>query len=139
MLGLLGKSPLFTFLCYKIRELVLSTGCWHLGAEEPGEKALLRGHGGHSTLHPALALLLITGERAPVAHPQPLSHRCGGGSRDEPQGCGHGWQEPLSAADRAGLLQGLAEPARMGWALWHGHSSPSPARVCRAAVGPLLP
>lgn len=59
MLGLLGMSPLFTALCYKLRELVLSAGCWHLGAEEPGEKAPSRGHG---TLHPALALLLITGE-----------------------------------------------------------------------------
>lgn len=62
MLGLLGKSPLFTALCYKLRELVLSAGCWHLGAEEPGEKAPSRGHGGHGTPHPALALLLITGE-----------------------------------------------------------------------------
>lgn len=62
MLGLLGKSPLFTSLCYKLREPVLSTGCWHLGAEESGEKARLRWHGGHGTLHPALALLLITRE-----------------------------------------------------------------------------
>lgn len=59
MLGLLGTSPPFTSLCYRLGEVMLSTGSWHLGAEEPGQKVPSRGHG---TLHPALALLLMTGE-----------------------------------------------------------------------------
>jgi len=74
--------------CYRLRDLVCSAGCWHWSTEEPGEKDLSGEHGGHGMLHRAPALLLITGEGAPAAHPRPLSRRCRGGSGGEPQGAG---------------------------------------------------
>lgn len=54
----LGTSLLFTSLSCKVREL----SCWALAAEELGDKTTSRGHGKHSTSHPALPLLLIARE-----------------------------------------------------------------------------
>lgn len=87
---------------------MLSADCWSLGAEKPGEKAPSRGHGRHGTLLLALALLLISGERAhrPVHGPfltgaeeaaevSPGGPGRAGGAQAGGQGCSGDWQSLL--------------------------------------------